>query len=58
MVLEMTGRTREHRVVMRAEKRPDLADNPDGWHQDLIGAGNAHINAEGKHPCRVIMQQF
>ena len=43
---------------MRAEKRKDLADYPDGKHQDLIEAGKAHIHAEGRHPCRVIMQQF
>ena len=59
MVLEMTGRISELQVVMRAEKRQDLPDRPDGRHQqDLIQAGKAQIHDEGKHPCRVIRQQF
>ena len=55
---EMEGKPTTFRVAMRAGKRRTLPNTADGRMDDLIETAKAHIRAKGKHPFRVIKQQF
>jgi IS5 family transposase len=54
----MFGKSTQFRVAMRPGKRRALPNTPDGRLQDLIETSKAHIRSKGKHPIRVIQQQF
>ena len=55
---EMEGKPTTFRVAMRPGKRRTLPNTADGRMDDLIETAKAHIRAKGKHPFRVIKQQF
>jgi IS5 family transposase len=55
---EMQGRGNGFRVAMRPGKRRVLPQTPEGRLDDLIETAYAHIRAKGKHPFRVMKQQF